>query len=166
MADKLEINQVRQIVVDNFKKSSAASAVITLETPLSRWDGLKLRGIFIGIENDILNKGNHLGSLSVADVENSDKVGKKVGSLADAVHGDLKPAPPAGMPAHSLAAVAASTGSGERDGTQYLTGYRDATLDIIRSLQKRARNRKAKAKKSRLHGKPRSAEKPKAGRKK
>ena len=90
MSEKLTLERVLDITIGNFRKSSLRGRVVTPITPLSEWDGIKRRGILIGIEQDLYAEGFVLESLTVGDVDDERKVGTSVGTFAGAVHGDLK----------------------------------------------------------------------------
>ena len=126
-----------------FKNASAPGTVVTRDTPLRpTWNDITIRFVFSKIEADLRAAGCGLKSITAGDLDDPDKVGKTVGSLADHLFDDL---------------TDAATAS-------YLRGYRDASKQMLRQVlthfSPAAQPAKLGAKKPRAgKGKKRSAKK-------
>jgi hypothetical protein len=134
---------VTDICKRQFKKASAPGTVVTRDTPLRpTWSDATIQLVFMKIEDELRASGCGPKSITGSDLDDPDKVGKTVGSLADHLFDDL---------------TDAATSS-------YLRGYRDASRHMMQHVlthfSKRGESAKLKGKRSPASkGKKRSAKK-------
>jgi hypothetical protein len=103
---------VTDICKEEFRSASEPGTVVTRDTPLSTWSDDTIQLVFIKIENRLRSHGCGLKTITGSDLGDPDKVGKTVGSLADALFDDL-----------TDLAIAS-----------YVRGYRDASTHLLRHV--------------------------------
>lgn len=133
MSTGMTNSEVTDLVVNRFALESGGK-IVTPSSLLSDWDGIFLTSIFADIRHDLDARGHLLKSLSSRDVTNDKKVGKTVGSLADAIFADLveKPVPLAAREAADIVKnrIAGRKARMDPATAAYLQGYRDAVATM------------------------------------
>jgi hypothetical protein len=122
---------VTDICKGQFRKASDPGTVVTRDTPLRpTWGDATIQLVFMKIEDELRAGGCGLKSITGSDLDDPDKIGKTIGSLADHLFDDLTD-------------VATSS---------YLRGYRDASRHMMQQVlthfAERAESAKLKGKHS------------------
>jgi hypothetical protein len=148
MPAEITNSELTDLVVQTFTLESGGK-IVTPSSLLTDWDAIYLTSIFADIRHDLDERGYLLKSLSSRDVTNDKKVGKTVGSLADAIFADLavKPIPVAILGAARTLdqRVAGKKVMMDSASAAYLQGYRDAVLKITSHVLRKPSARKKTA---------------------
>lgn len=145
MANEITNSEVTDLVVNNFTLESGGKTV-TPSSLLGDWDANDLTIIFSDIRRDLSDKGYLIKTLSSRDLSDDKKVGKTVGTLADAIFADLIPKPVTVASRAAASSLDRQLSRSERfplDSTTaaYMQGYKDATLKVIGHVLRRRRSK-------------------------